>query len=211
MPNILGPDTAYYPTYFDKTAQKDLRNVLAVGLKTAPFFTPHMPRTGQPWSIAMSNCGALGWVSDKTGYRYQPRHPETDAPWPPIPDALIGLWDNVTNYHAPPEACLINYYDKPRSKMGLHQDRDEQALEVPVVSLSLGDSAVFRMGVTNTKKRTRSMKLHSGDVFVFGGAARLNFHGVDRLMFGSSQLLKGHPAFAAGGRINVTLRRVTKP
>ncbi len=223
--NILWEETSYYPKYCDLAAQNALLDVLAECLCAAPFFTPVMPHSNQPWSIRMSNLGALGWMSDKNGYRYQPRHPETDHPWPALPQSLIKLWHDVSGWPAPPQCCLINYYDKPHSKMGLHQDRDEQALDAPVVSVSLGDSAVFRMGQVQRGAPTRSLRLHSGDVFVFGGSARLRFHGLDRVFYGSSQLLDRHTRFQQaksqrtkfeqtrfrqGGRLNLTLRRVTR-
>ena len=211
--NILGAGTHYYPAYCDEAAQWQMLDALAEIVKNADFFTPYMPHTGRAWSIKMSNCGVLGWVADKSGYRYQATHPQTNVAWPPIPPILLDLWHNVTNYPAPPQCCLINYYDKPHCKMGLHQDRDETALDAPVVSL--GDSALFRMAIGDAGAKrtsaTQSLKLHSGDVFCFGGAARLHFHGIDRILFGSSRLLNNYGrAFAGGGRLNLTLRRVSK-
>ncbi|WP_439572794.1 alpha-ketoglutarate-dependent dioxygenase AlkB family protein [Phreatobacter sp.] len=198
------PGCVLHPGWFppaDQTALvDDLRRVLA----EAPLFQPVMPRTGKPFSVRMSNCGALGWVSDRAGYRYQPGHPATGQPWPPMPDRLLALWDAVAGYPQPPEACLINWYG-PGAKMGMHQDRDEEAFDAPVVSVSLGDTAVFRIGGTSRGGPTRSVRLASGDVIVFGGPARLAHHGIDRLVPGTSTLLKD------GGRINLTLRRVTKP
>jgi alkylated DNA repair protein (DNA oxidative demethylase) len=168
-----------------------------------------MPRTGKPLSVKMTNCGALGWVSDKDGgYRYQPTHPETGEPWPRIPEIVVDAWRAVAAYPHPPEACLINYY-APGTRMGLHQDRDEEDFDAPVVSLSLGDSALFRVGGTKRGGATGSLRLESGDVVVLGGASRLAFHGVDRIYAGTSTLLKDW--FAEGGRINLTLRRVTPP
>jgi alkylated DNA repair protein (DNA oxidative demethylase) len=208
---MLGDGTKYIAEYWGRAVQNAILTDLAQGLAQAPFFRPTMPRTGQPWSIVMTNLGALGWVSDRDGYRYQEQHPQTDAAWPAIPASLIDLWFDVTGYRAPPECCLVNYYDQAQSKMGLHRDADEAALDAPVVSISLGDSATFRMGGTTRKGPTRSLKLHSGDVFMFGGPARHYFHGIDRIFHGSSTLLAEHSAFAAGGRINLTLRRVTKP
>jgi alkylated DNA repair protein (DNA oxidative demethylase) len=152
----------------------------------------------------MSNCGPLGWLSDENGYRYQPTHPETGLPWPPMPDALIAIWNSVAQYLYPPEACLINFYS-PAAKMGLHQDRDEADFDAPVVSLSLGDACLFRVGGLRRSDPTRSFRLNSGDVLVLGGGCRLAFHGVDRIYPGTSTLL------AEGGRINLTLRRVTRP
>jgi alkylated DNA repair protein (DNA oxidative demethylase) len=149
----------------------------------------------------MTNLGALGWVSDATGYRYQANHPDTCAPWPEMPNTLIAAWRELAPEAPLPEACLVNYYDAG-ARMGLHQDRDEQQLSAPVVSLSLGDSALFRIGGDTRGAPTRSFRLQSGDAFVFGGPARLAFHGVDRIYPSTSTLL------AKGGRINLTLRRV---
>lgn len=172
--------------------------------RQAPFFSPRMPKTGKPFSVRMTNCGSLGWVSDLAGYRYQPQHPETGAPWPPMPAVLQDAWRALAGYPHPPEACLVNFYEAS-AKMGLHQDRDELEFDAPVLSLSLGDTAVFRIGGTKRGGKTLSLKLASGDALLFGGEARLAYHGIDRILAGSSALLP------QGGRINLTLRRVTKP
>lgn len=175
----------------------------------APFYTPTMPRTGKPFSVRMTNCGPLGWVSDRDGgYRYQPTHPVTGRPWPPIPGMMLAVWQAVSGYPHPPEACLVNYYG-PGAKLGLHRDVDEHDFDAPVVSLSLGDDCRFRVGGTTRGGPTRAFRLVSGDVVVLGGASRLAFHGVDRIYSGTSMLLRDW--FLEGGRINVTLRRVTKP
>ncbi len=205
---ILGEGTQYFPIFWDKPEQISILQHIRELLKIAPWFDPTMPLTGKSWSIKMSNAGTLGWVSDRKGYRYQAHHPITQAAWPPIPEILITAWQRLTHYPAPPEVCLINYYHHAAAKMGLHQDRDEVALDAPIVSFSLGDSALFRMGGTRRQGKTRSLKLHSGDAFVFGGAARLNFHGLDRIYYGSSQLLSADTGFPDGGRLNLTLRRV---
>jgi alkylated DNA repair protein (DNA oxidative demethylase) len=156
-------------------------------------------------SVRMTNCGSLGWVTDREhGYRYQPTHPVTGKPWPPIPRRLLDLWHEVSGYAEPPEACLVNFYTE-ESKLGLHQDRDEMDFAAPVVSVSLGDSCLFRVGENVREGRTTSFKLKSGDVVILGGEGRLAFHGVDRIYPATSALLKN------GGRINLTLRRVTKP
>lgn len=176
---------------------------------TAPFYVPAMPRTGRPFSVRMTNCGPLGWVSDRDGgYRYQPVHPVNGAPWPPIPPMILAVWDAVSGYPHPPEACLVNYYGAD-AKLGLHQDADEAATDAPVVSLSLGDACRFRLGSTVRSGPTRTFRLVSGDLVVLGGASRLAFHGVDRIYPGTSTLLRDW--FPAGGRINLTLRRVTRP
>jgi alkylated DNA repair protein (DNA oxidative demethylase) len=168
----------------------------------APFYRPTMPKSEKPFSVEETNFGSLGWFSDRDGYRYIARHPYTDEPWPAIPPRLLSLWAAV-DAGPSPECCLVNLY-RNGARMGLHQDRDEEALEAPVVSVSLGDDALFRIGTTSRKGPTRGIKLVSGDVIVFGGPARLAFHGIDRVMAGTSGVVPG------GGRINLTLRRVKR-
>ena len=198
----LGPGLRYFPDHFDRPAQEALVAAIREVVAEAPLFVPRMPKTGKPMSVRMSNCGPLGWVTDKDGgYRYQNTHPDTGRPWPAIPDVLLALWDEVSGYAKPPEACLVNFYD-PDARMGLHQDRDENEFGAPVVSVSLGDQCLFRVGGVSRSDPTRSFRLSSGDVFVFGGESRLIFHGVDRIYAGTSTLLKN------AGRINLTLRRV---
>ncbi|PYE89084.1 alpha-ketoglutarate-dependent dioxygenase AlkB family protein [Phyllobacterium leguminum] len=194
----------YFPDYFDRGHQEALVETIRAIVADAPLYIPAMPKTGKEMSVRMTNCGSLGWVTDKErGYRYQPTHPVTDEPWPAIPDTLLTLWREVSGYPHPPEACLINFYSD-KAKMGLHQDSDESEFAAPVVSVSLGDACLFRVGGTKRGDPTQSFKLKSGDVVVLGGEARLAFHGVDRIYPGTSTLLKN------GGRINLTLRRVTK-
>ena len=200
----LAPGLFYHPGYLDRAEQEELLTDIRAAMDLAPLFVPRMPRTGKPFSVRMTNCGDLGWVSDVNGYRYQPNHPETGAPWPPLPDLARRAWNDLSGYPHTPEACLVNLYEA-KARMGLHQDRDEEEFDAPVVSLSLGDTALFRFGGTARRDPTRSIRLESGDALVFGGPARLVFHGVDRLVCGTSSLLPD------GGRINLTLRRVTKP
>jgi alkylated DNA repair protein (DNA oxidative demethylase) len=194
----------FYPGYLDRDQQESLLAALRQVFAAAPFFTPRMPKSGRPMSVRMSNCGPLGWVSDEAGYRYEPTHPVTGRPWPPMPAPLLAMWNDLTEYRSLPEACLINFYG-PAAKMGLHQDRDEEDFNAPVVSLSLGDSCLFRVGGLKRCDPTDSFRLHSGDALVLDGSDRLAFHGVDRVYPGTSVLL------AEGGRINLTLRRVTRP
>lgn len=198
------PGCTWYPGYLDPEAQQALVATLRGLIADAPLFQPVMPRTGTPFSVRMTNLGGLGWVSDIRGYRYQPLHPDTGRPWPAIPARVMAVWTALSGYPHPPEACLVNWY-APGAKMGLHQDRDEEDFDAPVVSISLGETGLFRIGGTTRGGKTQSVRLASGDALVFGGAARLAYHGVDRLMPGTSGLLKD------GGRINLTLRRVTKP
>src|ERR1700722_17151448 len=199
----IAPGVDYFPGFLDRAAQEALRDDVLAILKRAPPFRPRMPRTGKPFSVMMSNCGSLGWVSDENGYRYQPTHPETGRPWPAMPPTLLAAFAAIAPDAPPPEACLINVYDAA-ARMGLHQDRDEEELTAPVVSLSLGDTVLFRVGGLQPNAPSRSFRLASGDAMSLAGEGRLAFHGLDRLIAGSSTLL------SQGGRINLTLRRVTK-
>ncbi|MEG6508202.1 alpha-ketoglutarate-dependent dioxygenase AlkB [Methyloligella sp. 2.7D] len=193
----------HFAQRLDDNAQRTLLAELRDAVAQAPFYTPTMPRTGKPMSVKMTNCGSLGWLTDKEkGYRYEPVHPVTGKPWPPIPALLLRLWDELSGYPAPPEACLVNYYAKG-TKLGLHRDEDEQTFDAPVLSVSLGDTALFRIGGLKRRDPTRRIELKSGDVFLMGGEDRLTYHGIDRIVPGSSSLLP------KGGRINLTLRRVT--
>ena len=195
----------HYPQRLDRGAQAALLGAIRQILAKAPLYTPRMPRSGSPMSVRMTNAGPLGWVTDKErGYRYQATHPKTGEPWPAIPPMLHALWKELSGYLQPPEACLINYYGGA-AKMGLHQDKDEEDFSAPVLSVSLGDTGIFRAGGTSRKDNTQKFELKSGDVFVLGGKDRLAYHGIDRVLPGSSDLL------SEGGRFNLTLRRVTKP
>ena len=195
---------AHYPLYFSSQEQIALIEAVKAGVAKAPFYQPTMPRTGTPLSVVMSNFGPLGWVTDKEkGYRYEPVHPKTGAAWPGLPEILGSLWDEVTNFPARPEACLINWY-REGAKMGLHVDNDENDLCAPVVSVSLGDPALFRIGGPKRGGTTAGLKLFSGDVVVLSGEARLCHHGVSKVFYGESALVP------KGGRINLTMRRVNK-
>jgi alkylated DNA repair protein (DNA oxidative demethylase) len=194
----------FLPEYFSPAAQRALVAEVLGLLEDNPLYRATMPRSGKPMSVRMTNLGPFGWVSDIRGYRYQPMHPVTGKPWSPIPQTLIDLWEDVSDYAAPPQACLVNWYEAD-SRLGLHIDADETAREAPVVSLSLGSRALFRLGGEQRSDATSSMRLTSGDVVVLGGRSRRAYHGVDRIVPGSSALVPG------GGRISLTLRRVTAP
>ena len=200
----MTPGLRYLPGYLGLAAQKQLVEHLHAAVAEAPLFIPIMPRTGRPFSVRMTNLGSLGWVSDGAGYRYQPTHPETSKPWPPIPDSVLDIWRKLSGYAHGPEACLVNFYNQG-ARMGLHQDADEEDFTAPVISISLGDTAIFRIGGTERGGKTGTLKLSSGDLLVMGGPSRLRYHGIDRVLTGTSSLLKD------GGRINLTLRRVRKP
>lgn len=194
------PGFHYWPGALDAEAQARLLTMVLAATEQAPFYRPVTPG-GRPFSVDMTNLGPLGWVSDRGGYRYQATHPVTGARWPPMPPQLIGLWAALTGWPDPPEACLVNLY-RETARMGLHQDRDEADLTAPVLSISLGDAAMFRIGPAEGGRTTR-LRLASGDVCALTGPARLARHGIDRILPGSSGLVPG------GGRLNLTLRRAT--
>ncbi len=188
---------AIYPGLLDRTEQERLVAEVRTVVRAAPLFHPVTSR-GQQMSVRMTSAGSLGWVSDRRGYRYEPRHP-SGVPWPQIPKAALKVWSAVSSSKAAPDCCLVNFYGAD-ARMGLHQDRDEVDFDQPVVSISLGDSALFRIGNQERGGKTESLWLNSGDVLVMGGQARLLYHGVDRVKAGTSTLLKD------SGRLNLTLR-----
>jgi alkylated DNA repair protein (DNA oxidative demethylase) len=168
----------------------------------APFRSMMTP--GRRWmSVALTNCGALGWVTDQRGYRYQATDPESGRPWPPLPDGLLALAQgaaSVAGYPGfVPDACLINRY-LPGAKMALHQDRDERSYDHPIVSVSLGLPATFLFGGLERADRPERILLEHGDVVVFGGPARLRFHGILPVADGE------HPEVGRQ-RLNLTLRK----
>lgn len=190
----------HYPGWLDLAEQEallaDLRDLVA----HAPLFSPMTPY-GKPMSVRMTSAGRFGWVSDRRGYRYSEAHPE-GMPWPEIPASVLRIWESVSGSERAPECCLVNFYGEG-ARMGMHQDRDESDFGEPVVSVSLGDDGLFRIGNETRGGKTQSLWLRSGDVMVMGGAARLLYHGVDRIKPGTS------PLMPKGGRINLTLRVVT--
>ena len=188
---------AVHPGWLDGPAQAELVDQVRAVVRAAPLVHPQT-RWGKTMSVAMTSAGDLGWVSDRRGYRYDARHPGGMA-WPPIPPGALAVWRGVTGLDRAPDCCLINFYG-PEARMGMHQDRDEADFSWPVVSISLGDDALFRVGGTERGGPTESLWLRSGDVVVIGGAARLAYHGVDRIRPGTSGLLRD------GGRLNLTLR-----
>ncbi|PNE13076.1 MAG: alkylated DNA repair dioxygenase [Beijerinckiaceae bacterium] len=200
----MAPGHTLFRRYLDDAAQQALAGEITEAVLQAPWFLPRMPRSGKAFSVKMTNCGCLGWVSDRDGgYRYQATHPFTGNAWPAIPLAVLNLWRALAFYPHPPEACLVNFYDFS-ARMGLHQDRDEADLAAPVVSISLGDNCCFRYGGLRRGDPAKKLELRSGDILVMGGAARL--------MFQRGEDFSGlFLAAAGGGRINLTLRRVTRP
>jgi alkylated DNA repair protein (DNA oxidative demethylase) len=196
----VAPGVTLWREKYAPLEQQALLDDVLARLQEAPLYKPVMPGNGKPFSVEESNFGALGWVSDKAGYRYQPTHPVTGRPWPAIPPALLALWDAI-NGGAAPECCLVNMY-RGGARMGLHQDRDERDATAAVIGVSLGDTALFRIGGAVRGGKTKGVRLASGDVIAFGGPARLAYHGIDRIKPGTSRLVPG------GGRLSLTLRRV---
>lgn len=192
-------DMQVFPGLLERAEQDALLGDIRDVVRAAPLFRPQTARG--PMSVRMTSAGGCGWVADKGGYRYAPQHPG-GSDWPPIPARLLSLWADLVPKARPPETCLVNFYDKS-ARMGLHQDRDEADFSQPVLSVSLGDEALFRIGNDTRGGKTESLWLRSGDVLVLGGEARLRYHGIDRLRPGSSTLLP------KGGRINLTLRVVS--
>jgi alkylated DNA repair protein (DNA oxidative demethylase) len=207
MPEIA-PGAFHYPSFLDAAAQAALAEEIAEVIAAAPLYVSTMPKTGAPMSVRMTNCGALGWVSDKErGYRYEPRHPPTGNRWPAMPQRLLELWNELAHYHKPPEACLVNVYDET-ARMGLHQDKDESDFDAPILSVSLGADCRFKLGGTRRGDGAIALTLSSGDALVLSGPARMRYHGVDRILPTIGAPLP--PALAAlGARVNLTLRRVT--
>ncbi|MEL6952738.1 MAG: alpha-ketoglutarate-dependent dioxygenase AlkB [Pseudomonadota bacterium] len=190
-----------YPGFLVPDRQSRIVALVREIVRAAPLVRPVTSR-GQKMSVRMTSAGRFGWLSDRRGYRYEERHPLTSQPWPDIPDELTALWAELCPEARDPECCLINFYS-PDAKMGVHQDRDEADFTQPVVSISLGDDALFRIGNHERGGKTESLWLSSGDVVVMEGDARLRYHGVDRIRPAQSSLLKD------GGRLNLTMRVVT--
>ncbi|WP_049836211.1 alpha-ketoglutarate-dependent dioxygenase AlkB family protein [Octadecabacter temperatus] len=184
----------------DRPAQEKILQDIRAIVVAAPLFSPMTPY-GKPMSVQMTSAGRFGWVSDRSGYRYSETHPNGKV-WPAIPSSVLNIWEKVSGSDRVPECCLINLY-RDAARMGMHQDRDEAEFREPVVSVSLGDEGLFRVGNLTRGGKTESIWLNSGDVVVMGGDARLVYHGIDKTRAGSSSLLNG------GGRINLTLRVVT--
>ncbi len=198
-PPLLQNGFAIHPGYLDRPAQEQLAEAIRGVLRVAPLFHPRTRRG--PMSVQMSAAGTFGWISDTRGYRYERNHPD-GMPWPPIPGPVLDIWRAVSDCPRLPECCLVNWYGDD-ARMGLHQDVDEADFTCPVVSVSLGDEARFRMGSETRGGSTSSIWLRSGDVVVMGGPARRAFHGIDKVKPGTSTL------FPKGGRLNLTLRVVT--
>jgi alkylated DNA repair protein (DNA oxidative demethylase) len=186
-----------YEGYLQNPSQMALLDDVRAITRAAPLFRPVVPNGGR-MSVRMTSAGTVGWYADHRGYRYIDRHP-AGSPWPAIPESILKIWDALSGASRRPDSCLVNFYDGD-ARMGLHQDKDEADVSCPVVSISLGDDALFRIGGTTRTGGSDSVWLRSGDVVVMGGDARLCYHGIDRIAPDTSTLLP------RGGRINLTLR-----
>jgi alkylated DNA repair protein (DNA oxidative demethylase) len=196
-PDLTIRGFAVFKNEIDPAEQSQIVDCVRDVVSAAPLFSPQTP-FGKPMSVRMTSAGRVGWCADKSGYRYAERHPN-GALWPPIPDPILEIWRRVSGIERDPDCCLINFYGQG-AHMGMHQDKDEADFRWPVLSISLGDDALFRVGNITRGGGTESIWLGSGDVVVMGGNARLAYHGIDRTRFASSSLLP------KGGRINLTLR-----
>jgi DNA oxidative demethylase len=178
-----------------------LADIQAIAL-AAPFRHMLTPG-GQRMSVAMTNCGEVGWITDRKGYRYEPLDPQTGRRWPPLPEELAQLAAGAAAEagFAPfrPDACLINRY-LPGARMSLHQDRDERDFSAPIVSVSLGLGATFLFGGLQRSERARRLPLAHGDVLVWGGAQRLVYHGI-------APVTDGYHPLIGRMRLNLTLRK----
>ncbi len=200
QPDITLGGARIYTGWLNKALQLELVEQVREVVVAAPLFSPQM-RGGRKMSVRMTSAGAFGWYGDARGYRYIDRHP-SGRPWPPIPPLALDLWDALAGSVQKPECCLVNFYGAD-ARMGMHQDKDEADFSQPILSISLGDDALFRVGGAARGGKSVSHWLGSGDVVILGGKARLAYHGIDRIRFGSSSLL------ARGGRLNLTLRVVS--
>ncbi|MEO1722572.1 MAG: alpha-ketoglutarate-dependent dioxygenase AlkB [Pseudomonadota bacterium] len=202
VPETLPQGISHHPGFIDASGQRALLAELRAAVQEAPLVRP-VTAWGKPMSVRMTSMGRVGWVIERGRYRYVDRHPVTGQPWPAIPAAVLEAWGALSGWADPPDCCLMNWYGEG-AKMGLHRDADEgeAAFAAPVLSLSLGDPARFRIGGLERGGSTQSLILRSGDALVMGGASRLAYHGIDRVWFGEGDLLPD------GGRINLTLRVV---
>ena len=194
---IRGVDV--YEGFLDRAGQARVVGDIRGVAEAAPLFSPMTPY-GKPMRVKMTSAGAYGWYSDRKGYRYERQHPDGQD-WPAIPESVLAIWRALVSEERMPDCCLVNYYDEA-ARMGMHQDRDEADFGWPVLSVSLGDEGLFRIGNATRGGKTQSVWLRSGDVVVLGGEARLLYHGLDKIRFGTSTLLP------RGGRINLTMRVV---
>ncbi len=189
--------------YLTLQQQTEILTVCRQVARQSPLFTPTM-KSGKPFNYQMTNCGDFGWISDTKGYRYSETHPN-GKPWTPIPEMIYNLTKDLANQIGEPDylpqTCLINFYQHD-GKLGLHQDNSEKNLKPAIISISLGDDAIFLMGGNKRNSPTQEILLKSGDILQLFGDSRLAFHGIKKIIPGTSGLLKN------GGRLNLTIRQI---
>jgi DNA oxidative demethylase len=204
--DTLPPGVTHWPGYLTPRQQGVLLDAVAGVMRAAAPVRPRM-KNGVPMINTLSNCGEWGWWSDEKGYRYVAQHPETNAPWPPIPEpiksAAQALARETGHPDYDPDSCLVNIY-AATGKLNLHQDADESDRTQPIISFSFGADAAFVIGGMARADRGQVIRLKSGDAMALAGASRMRFHGVKKLY---PALHLAHPAIPLGGRINLTLRR----
>ncbi|RFB01509.1 alpha-ketoglutarate-dependent dioxygenase AlkB [Parvularcula marina] len=200
----LGDGIRHYPHYLEADIQRELAQDVFTRAEHL-WLSPVTPG-GQPFSVRQMNFGPLGWVSDRQGYRYQPHHPDVGVPWPDMPATMRKLWADLLPGAPPPQCCLLNHY-QDTAKMGLHRDADEKDQDTPILSVSLGAPARFRIGGAKRGGPTRSVVLGTGDVIILSGPSRRFYHGIDRLLPADDLFA---PDLGFDGRLNLTLRRVTR-
>ncbi len=189
--------------YLTLKQQNEILKVCREVARQFPLFTPVM-KSGKSFNYQMTSCGELGWISDTKGYRYSETHPN-GKPWTPIPEMINNLAKDLANQIGEPgyipQTCLINYYQKV-GKLGLHQDNSEKNLKPAIISISLGDDAIFLMGGNKRNDITQEIILKSGDIIILYGESRLAYHGIKKIIPDTSKLLKN------GGRLNLTIRQI---
>ena len=174
------PGLEYFPYYLSDRQINQLLRDIEYAINIAPLFNPIIPKTGRKFSVKVSNMVKVGWVSDQIGgYRYEEHHPTTNKKWPEISTNTLAIWHELTNLKASPDRCLINYYNN--AKMGLHVDNDEKDFYYPVLSISIGNSTLFRFEGLERSDKTKLIKLNNGDILIMRDKSRLIYYGIDRV------------------------------
>ena len=190
--------------------QKSMAEEISQIVSKSPFFVPRMPRWNKPLGMNITNAGEWGWNADKSGYSYIKKNPKNKKEWPEIPRIFLDAWKNFSGSLDIPNNMLINLYEKNNAKLGLHQDKDENDLSIPIVSISLGNSAIFNYG--KKKNSLKKVLLTSGSIVVFTPETRLFYHSISKVYKEDSQLFRyfNFPNIPRNSRINITLRKYVK-
>ena len=191
--------------------QKKLINEIKSLISDAPLIRPVMPRWNKPFKTLITNAGVWGWVSDKFGYKYVKFHPKTNKKWPKIPLLFYDIWKQFSGYKKLPDCSLINVYPNQNASLGLHQDKDEECFKAPVVSISIGNTAVFKYG--KDKKNLKTAVLPSGSIVVLKDYSRLYYHSISKLLTNKISEVRENSLYLKNfteGRVSITLRRFSK-